>query len=226
MRITWDDAFERLEDWRANRSQKELGTAVGKFFETEIRTSISRKVYRSWEKSDIDEAISTMLLKLITRTTPTGKDSPAAYFKTMVRNHFIDHYRIMKRECVEGSTEDVEVYSSYMPGPERVSIARERLAKVADALDHFNCSDRVALKLYHAPQLLNDTEINCLSERNQVTRDELIEDIISADLAKIAFIFDPDLDNNKTTQSARQERLRKRVQRASHKLRKALQEEG
>lgn len=228
---TWENALDLLAMWHDER-RTEVGRAVLRFIERELRTMTPAQVRRTWPRDLVEDALRDFLVRLIEHRLPTDVTDLRAYLRRAFGNHCIDSYRARarKRETrLEASAAEWERPEEPAASPLHAVLRDEQSARVHAALVRLSLVDRVVLKLELAPEWLEEEEVAWLAERTASTRQEVREAIEAADdMHALTRIFDPGDDDpdDPEARRMRMERFRRRRARAREKLRALLEEDG
>lgn len=230
-RASWDNALDLLQQWHAER-QPEVGRAVLRFIESELRSMTPALVRRSWPDDLIEDALRDFLVRLVENPLPSDITDIRAYLRRAFRNHCIDGYRARARKRekpLDTSAGQWEQPEQTTASPLKAVLRDERRARVQAAVARLSLSNRVVLKLELAPEWLVEDEVAWLAERTAQTPSAVRQAIDAADdMHALTRIFDPGDDDPDATEERRKrmERFRRRRARAREKLRAQLQEDG
>lgn len=185
---------------------------------------------RTWPGDVIEDALRDFLVKVIEVPLAPGIDDLRRYLGRAFRNHCIDVHeaRSRRREApMDDAASRWEPPSEDAVSPATLVLDAERERHLRAALQRLEIADRIALKLDHAPELLEDEEVRWLAERAAMEPAAIRQAVASAkDVHDLSRVFDPDDDNPGDPQERRKrmERFRRRRARARDKLRALLQE--
>ena len=230
---SWDTLGSLLARWY-EREDREASRAALTFLEQELRLMTPAIVRRTWDKALIEDAVQTVLLQIIKK--PLAPESEIGnlrnYLHRMFRNQCIDVWRRRNRRK-EASLDNLdagwEPLSTSPRSPLEETLAQERQDQVCRAIAGLETSDRIVLKLEHAPEWLDDDELTWLGRRSTRSPEEVRQLVSSAsDMFDLSLIFDPPRDedvSNAGLRRKRMERFRRRRSRARDKCRKQFKEE-
>lgn len=227
--MSWDAIGDKLRRWHAS-GDREAGRSALAFLEPALRRMVPVLVRRTWPGDAIEDALRDFLVKVIEVPLPPGIDDLRRYLGRAFRNHCIDVHeaRSRRREAqVDDGAGRWEPPSEDAVSPATFVLDAERGRRLRAALQRLEIADRIALKLDHAPELLEDDEVRWLAERAAMEPAAIRQAVASAkDVHDLSRVFDPDDDNPGDPQDRRKrmERFRRRRARARDKLRALLQE--
>lgn len=234
-RASWDNTVDLLAQWHERR-HPEVGRAVLRFIESELRLMTPALVVRSWPDDLVEDALRDFLARLVERPLPGDITDLRVYLQRAFRNHCIDRYRVRasKREIsLDASAGEWEETDQSSASPLHAVLRDQQRARVHAALARLSIVDRVVLKLEFAAEWLDEDEVTWLAERTARTPSEVREAIAAADHAAdnmhaLTRIFDPGADSpdDPEVRRTRMERFRRRRARAREKLRALLEEDG
>lgn len=230
-RASWDNALDLLLRWHEDR-RPEVGRAVLRFIESELRLMTPALVRRSWPEDLVEDALRDFLARLVEHRLPSDIADLRAYLRRAYGNHCIDSYRARARKretALEASPREWERPEEPGASPLHAVLRDEQRARVHAALARLSPADRVVLKLELAPEWLEEEEVAWLAERTASNRQEVREAIEAADdMHALTRIFDPGDDDpdDPEARRMRMERFRRRRARAREKLRALLEEDG
>lgn len=230
-RASWDNALDLLLRWHEER-RPEVGRAVLRFVESELRLMTPALVRRSWPDDLVEDALRDFLVRLVEHRLPSDIADLRAYLRRAFGNHCIDSYRarVRKREtALDASAPEWDRPEEPAASPLHAVLRDEQRARVHAALVRLSLVDRVVLKLELAPEWLEEEEVAWLAERTASNRQEVREAIEAADdMHALTRIFDPGDDDpdDPEARRMRMERFRRRRARAREKLRALLEEDG
>lgn len=225
--VSWDNALGLLLQWHDQR-RPEVGRQVLRFIETELRLMMPALVRRSWPEDLAEDALRSLLSRLVEVRLPYTITNPRSYLQRAFRNHCIDTYRAhAQKTSIEAS--EWELPHEPFPSPLHAMLREEQQSRVHAALDRLPPADRVLLKLEFAPEWLTNEEVLWLAEHTRASVSQLRKAIdIAGDMHDLSRIFDPDDDDphDLEIRRVRMERFRRRRSRAREKLKVWLEEEG
>lgn len=229
-RASWDNALDLLQRWHEER-RPEVGRAVLRFLESELRLMIPALVRRSWPDDLVEDALRDFLVRLVEHRLPSDIADLRAFLRRAFRNHFINSYRARTRKreiSFEASAAEWDRPEEAAASPLHAVLRDERRARVQAALARLSLVDRVVLKLELAPEWLDEEEVVWLAVRTASHPHEVRKAIhLADDMHALTRIFDPgDDDPDSETRRMRMERFRRRRARAREKLRALLEEDG
>lgn len=230
-RASWDNALDLLVQWHDER-RPEVGRAVLRFIESELRLMIPALVRRSWPEDLVEDALREFLARLVENRLPSEITDFRAYLRRAFRNHCIDGYRARARKretSLDVSECEWERPEAPPASPLQSLLRDEQRTRVQTALARLSLADRVVLKLEFAPEWLQEVEVAWLAERAASTPSDVRMAINAArDMHGITRIFDPGDDDpdEPEVRRMRMERFRRRRARAREKLRAQLEEGG
>lgn len=224
--MSWDVLGEELRRWHGVGDRTALRSAL-EFLEPELRRMVPALVRRTWPKDAVEDALRDFLVKVIEVPLSPGVGDLRRYVARAFRNHCIDAHesRRRRRETPLDAAPGWEPPSDDTPA--KAALEAERETHLRAALQCLDISDRVALKLVDAPELLDDQEIRWLAERVGREPGAIRAAIaVAADVHDLTYVFDLGDDDPGDPQSRRKrmERFRRRRTRAREKLRALLRE--
>ena len=224
----WHDVQVQLRRWHQEGDRDSLRSAL-RFIEGELRNALPAAVKRGLPLADQDDAINSMLKRLIEQPLPEELDDLHSYLMAIFRNHCLDMGRKARRMAGRDAAfcEEWPVHQPRGRTPEE-ELASARISRAINAaFEKLPIEDRVAAKLDLAPERLTPGELAWISGRLAVTPEDAATAIRHAtDKYELTKIFDPGTDDP-TDMDARRRRLDrflKRVNRASQKLKAALRD--
>lgn len=231
-RASWDNALDLLLRWH-EEGRPEVGRAVLRFIESELRLMTPALVRRSWPEDVVEDALRGLLARLVEHRLPSDIADLRAYLRRTYGNHCIDSYRARSRKretSIEASPGKWERSEEPEASPLHAVLLDEQRARVHAALARLSLADRLVLKLELAPEWLEEEEeVAWLAERTALNRYEVREAIDAADdMHALTRVFDPGDDDpdDPEARRMRMERFRRRRARAREKLRALLEEDG
>ena len=215
----WHAAIHGLRLWHAHGDREAARSAL-EYLEVELRLRIPAAARRRWPAEQVEDALQGFLTRLLKRPLPeTAVERPAAYLARAFRNWCIDIERGRKRHA--GEPWDDNTPGEWDSGsPE----TRQRLERVAAALDALSVEDRVAIKMTDAPEMLTEVELAWLGARAGLALDTVASKVLACPpVFELTLIFDPGPDpRDGKERRDRMERFRKRRERARTRLRALL----
>lgn len=230
-RASWDNALDLLLRWH-EEGRPEVGRAVLRFIESELRLMTPALVRRSWPGDLVEDALRDFLARLVEHRLPSDIADLRAYLRRAYGNHCIDSYRARARKretSIEASPGEWERPADPEASPLHAVLRDEQRARVHAALTRVSLADRVVLKLELAPEWLEEKEVAWLAERTALNRHAVREAIDAADdMHALTRVFDPGDDDpdDPEARRMRMERFRRRRARAREKLSALLEEDG
>lgn len=230
-RASWDNALDLLLRWH-EEGRPEVGRAVLRFIESELRLMTPALVRRSWPGDLVEDALRDFLARLVEHRLPSDIADLRAYLRRAYGNHCIDSYRARARKretSIEASPGEWERPADPEASPLHAVLRDEQRARVHAALTRVPLADRVVLKLELAPEWLEEKEVAWLAERTALNRHAVREAIDAAhDMHALTRVFDPGDDDpdDPEARRMRMERFRRRRARAREKLRALLEGDG
>jgi DNA-directed RNA polymerase specialized sigma24 family protein len=230
-RASWDNALDLLRRWHEER-RPEVGRAVLRFIESELRLMTPALVRRSWPADLVEDAVRDFLVWLVEHRLPSDIADLRAFLRRAFRNHCIDRHRARTRRretSFEASAAEWEGPEEPAASPLHAVLRDEQRAHVHAALARLSLVDRVVLKLELAPEWLDEEEVVWLAERTASHPREVRKAIhLADDMHALTRIFDPGDDDSDDLEARRMrmERFRRRRARAREKLRALLEEDG
>lgn len=227
--VSWENAGAMLRRWHSTR-ERQVGRAVFGFIETELRLMIPPSFRRSWGEDRVEDVLRDFLKKLVKRPLPEHLDNLRSYLSSGIRRQCIDAYRKDNRrpeEPIEDDAMDEDSRDSGLSSPLQLTLRNEQHAKVHAALVRLEVADRVALKLEHGPEWLDEAEIAWLGARAALDTVRVRAAIAAAATTyDLTQIFDPEADDPADPEAHRKrmERFRRRRSRALEKLKAFLEE--
>ena len=229
--VSWGNVLAVLARWHAS-GDRNAGRAAVSFLEVEFRLMVPGIVRRTWPEDLVDDAIQGILERLVKRPLPAGIDDSRRYLARALRNRCIDLYDARRRRR-EQSLDDApagwEPPADAAASPVEMALQEERVQQIQTAIAQLDISDRVVLKLDHAPEWLTEDETSWLARRAGLASRSLPAAIAAAhDMHALTRIFDPGDDNpdDAALRRKRMERFRRRRSRARERLREFLEEVG
>lgn len=153
LRASFDNALDLLRRWHDQR-QPEVGRAVLRFIESELRLMTPALVTRSWPEDLVEDALRDFLVWLVEHRLRDDINDARKYLGRAFRNHCIDCYRARARKretSFEAGAGEWESPAESSVSPLDGILREEQSARVQAALVHLSPADRVILKLELAP---------------------------------------------------------------------------
>ena len=221
--LNWANVGAALRRWHTDLDREVGGQAIS-FLESELRLMVPGLVRRTWPPELVEDAVRSFLLKLIEVPLPDGIEQLRAYIARAFRNHCVDLWEARQRRRerpLESVIWDPPTHSeSYSPAAAVTKKDTQRA--LLQAFQKLDIVDRVALKLVHAPEWIEEPELEWLARRLSASVAETRRLIADAQtMYDITQLFDPGDDDpeDKETRRKRMERFRRRRARAREKLR-------
>lgn len=227
--MSWEGVLAALARWH-DEGDREAGRAAVAFIEVELRLMVPALVRRTWPEDLIEDALHDVLERLVREPLAEVVHHPRRYITRALRNRCIDLYKARRRRQEHSLDDQPHGWEADVDAAESAEEARlriERAQHVRAAVARLEIGDRVVLKLDHAPEWLNEEEVDWLALRAGVARESMRAEIAAAvDIHALTRLFDPGDDDpdDAELRRKRMERFRRRRARAREKLRVMLQE--
>lgn len=136
-RASWDNALDLLLRWHEER-RPEVGRAVLRFIESELRLMTPARVRRSWPDDLVEDALRNFLARLVEHRLPSDIVDLRAYLRRAFGNHCIDSYRARARKretsfeasAAEWERPEVRLSTTYQSEiSDRLGSVRRRIAR-------------------------------------------------------------------------------------------------
>jgi DNA-directed RNA polymerase specialized sigma24 family protein len=224
--MDWDDALRSLARWHLCRDDA-AGREVFDFLQHELRRMVPPKTRHRWAESEVDDAIATLLKKLVEKPLSPEIRELKPYLARALRNVCVDVERARGRrreQLYDAADVPIDVEESLLSAvrsPEETIVERAQVESLLDGLLRLEIADRVALKLQLVPQALDAEELSWLAARNSTLISETLLQVQRAtEVYDLTRIFDPgdDSPHDPAARRLRMERFRKRCARAREKL--------
>lgn len=222
--MDWQTAVEALSRWHAHHD-RHAGRAAIAFLEVELQQMVPPLVRRTWPPDLIEDVVRELLRWLIEHPLPTeGIGNIRGYFRVTLRRRCLDEYdRRLRRpeDLLARAGVSPEDHLPAVPSALDAATDRDRAEQLHAALRQLKLPDRVALKLEHAPDWLDDEEAEWLAAGIGCSVSEArAKAAETQDMYEITRLFDPGDDDPSDAQARRKrmERFRKRRDRARDQM--------